>query len=507
MVDAFVADRSDNYLEHFVDILLASEHWGEHRGRYWLDAARYADTHGLHFDNYREMWPYRNWVIDAFNHNQPYDQFVVDQIAGDLLDNPTDSQHVATGFQRCNITTNEGGTIEKENLALYANDRVTTTGWVFLGLTTNCGACHDHKFDPFTQKDFYAMAAFYRNTEQSGYDKNWREGDGAIIVPQTDHDQNRWQRIPGELQEAAVIESLRSLYVGNTYDQWIDQLADESFIKSRNKEPLFGDEFLRARLTDDENRNPRVQLDGHSFDVPASSEIAWTNEGVLGSAPILDKDRFLNLDNSTDLDQNEPFSFSAWVYLPKDYDGSGSIIAQMAGNDQNNRGWDLFIADKRFGIHLIHSWPKVAMKAESERQLETERWHLLTATYDGSSRSAGVELFVNGQSVKKRGGQNRLENSIRNNLSVRIGRRQDGSELDGVGIQDIRIYRRQLDQAEVKVLAVAPRLDQALINAAISDQKPDKSGNWVNTRAHRSVPTMSWLNSSPLNWPPWKEFL
>ncbi len=125
-VEAFVRDGSSKAYEHLVDTLLESPQWGEHRGRYWLDAARYADTHGYHFDNYREMWPYRDWVIRAFNRNQPFDRFVVEQIAGDLLPDPTDDQRIATGFHRCNMTTNEGGTIEEENLAIYANDRLIT---------------------------------------------------------------------------------------------------------------------------------------------------------------------------------------------------------------------------------------------------------------------------------------------------------------------------------------------------------------------------------------------
>ena len=147
-MEAFVKDTSPNAYEKVVDRLLASEHWGEHRGRYWLDAARYADTHGLHIDNYREMWPYRDWVIKAFNQNMPFDQFTLEQIAGDLLPNPTMDQLIATGFHRCNVTTNEGGVIPEEVEAIYAKDRVDTTGTVFLGLTVGCATCHDHKFDP-----------------------------------------------------------------------------------------------------------------------------------------------------------------------------------------------------------------------------------------------------------------------------------------------------------------------------------------------------------------------
>ena len=152
--------------------MLASEQWGEHRARYWLDAARYADTHGLHIDNYRAMWPYRDWVIKAFNQNMPFDQFTVEQIAGDLLPNPTMDQLIATGFHRCNVTTNEGGVIPEEVEAIYAKDRVDTTGTVFLGLTVGCATCHDHKFDPISQKDFYSMAAFFRNTTQNALDGN-----------------------------------------------------------------------------------------------------------------------------------------------------------------------------------------------------------------------------------------------------------------------------------------------------------------------------------------------
>ncbi|MEZ5396032.1 MAG: DUF1549 domain-containing protein [Bryobacterales bacterium] len=153
-VEAFVADKSPDAYEKVVDRLLASPAWGEHRARYWLDAARYADTHGLHIDNYREMWPYRDWVIEAFNQNMPFDEFTVEQIAGDLLPNPTPSQLIATGFHRCNITTNEGGVIPEEVAAIYAKDRADTTGAVWLGLTVGCATCHDHKFDPIKQKDF-----------------------------------------------------------------------------------------------------------------------------------------------------------------------------------------------------------------------------------------------------------------------------------------------------------------------------------------------------------------
>jgi mono/diheme cytochrome c family protein len=159
LLEAFLNDPSDDAYETFVDRLLATEQWGEHRARYWLDAARYGDTHGIHIDNYREMYPYRDWVIRAFNRNKPFDEFTLEQVAGDLLSEPSLDQLVASGFQRNNITTNEGGVVPEEYEAIYAKDRAETVGNVFLGLTVGCATCHDHKFDPILQKDYYSMQA------------------------------------------------------------------------------------------------------------------------------------------------------------------------------------------------------------------------------------------------------------------------------------------------------------------------------------------------------------
>ena len=182
-VEAFVNDSAPDAYEKLVDRLLASSRYGEHRARYWLDAARYADTHGIHIDNYREMWPYRDWVIQAFNRNLSFDRFTVEQLAGDLLPNRTLDQQVASGFQRCNVTTNEGGSIRDEVAAMYAKDRADTTGTVWLGLTVGCATCHDHKFDPILQKEFYSLTAFFRNTTQQPMDGNIPDTPPLLVVP------------------------------------------------------------------------------------------------------------------------------------------------------------------------------------------------------------------------------------------------------------------------------------------------------------------------------------
>ena len=197
ILERFLDDQSEEAYEKLVNRLLESEHWGEHRARYRRDAARYADTHGIHIDNYREMYPYRDWVIQAFNENKPFNEFTVEQVAGDLLPNPSLDQLIASGFQRNNITTNEGGAILEEYEAIYAKDRAETTGSVFLGLTVGCATCHDHKFDPIAQSEFYAMTAFFRSTTQYAMDGNVSDTPPILVVPE-DEDRGLWQSLRTE---------------------------------------------------------------------------------------------------------------------------------------------------------------------------------------------------------------------------------------------------------------------------------------------------------------------
>ncbi|HXX92267.1 MAG TPA: DUF1549 domain-containing protein, partial [Planctomycetota bacterium] len=185
-VEAFVGDTSPDAYEKLVDRLLASPRYGEHMTRFWLDLARYGDTHGLHLDNYREIWPYREWVIRAFNGNLPFDRFVTEQLAGDLLENPTLDQEIASGFNRCHVTTSEGGSIEEEVYCRNVFDRTETFAQVFLALTFTCARCHDHKFDPVTQKEYYGLWAFFNSLDGQELDGNKKDPSPVIKVPSPD---------------------------------------------------------------------------------------------------------------------------------------------------------------------------------------------------------------------------------------------------------------------------------------------------------------------------------
>ncbi len=219
-LDQFLNDGSSAAYEKLLDRLLASPRYGEHRARYWLDAARYADTHGIHVDNYREMWPYRDWVIAAFNRNLTFDRFTTEQLAGDLLPNPTFEQRVATGFQRCNPTTNEAGLIEDEYAEIYAKDRADTVGAVWLGMTVGCAACHNHKFDPITQKDFYSLGAFFRNTTQNVMDDNIPDTPPVLVVPRAD-DRQRWDQVSARRRTLQAELDQRRTAADPKFEQWL----------------------------------------------------------------------------------------------------------------------------------------------------------------------------------------------------------------------------------------------------------------------------------------------
>lgn len=413
-VEAFVNDARPDAYERYVDRLLETPAWGEARARAWLDAARYADTHGYHFDNFREMWTYRDWVIGAFNANLPFDQFVTEQLAGDLLPGRTIEQQIASGFNRCNMTTNEGGTIPEENLVGYTRDRTETFGFVFLGLTANCAVCHDHKYDPLTQKDFYALSAFFNNTTQDALDGNIKDTPPVIVVP-TAEDRPRWEALGPELAQAREKVEARKRDARAEFDGWLAAQSAESMAA------LVGPDALRFR-----------------------ARVGALADDAAAVVPEVEAD-------AADFEKDQAWTASAWIKLGK-RDQSAAIVARM--DDQAGyRGWDLWIEGGRVGTHLVSKWPEDALKVVAGPPIAENVWTHVLVRYDGSGKAKGVSIYYDGKKQPNVVKEDRLSGSTRTGTPLRVGQRSGSSRLESAALHDVRVYGRALDDGEVARLA------------------------------------------------------
>ncbi len=474
-VERFVSEfqrDEETAVAEWVDRLMMLPTWGEHRGRYWLDAARYGDTHGLHFDNYREMWPYRDWVIRAYNANLPFDQFTIDQLAGDLLADPTADQLIATGFQRCNITTNEGGTIAEENLAIYASDRVQTFGWVYLGLTTNCAQCHDHKFDPISMKDYYSLAAFFRNTTQPAFDGNVKDGRSSVLVVPSMEDRLRWQALPEEIEAGTTQRDAHRQSVEPQFQQWLASLTVEQLSAQLPSEGL----LVHVPLS--EGAGQAVCRTGDSTaPVTATGEVGWVPAGKLGDAPVFKPGATFELGAQGDFQREQSFSYGAWIKAANKTNNSAVFAKMDVAADF--RGWDLYQAGGRLSVHLIDKWPSNALKVSTQREvLDPAQWQHVLVTYDGSGTAEGIQMFVNGQIEPLNVDTRTLtaDASFDTETPLRVGQRSTGEVFDGGSVQDLRLYSRNLTDSEALVLAtIAPLQSILAIPAAERSESQQKS--------------------------------
>lgn len=451
IVQAFVDDKSDNAYEKLVDKLMESKSWGEHRARYWLDLARYADSHGIHFDNFREMWSYREWVINAFNRNMPFDQFTTEQLAGDLLPNRTLAQQIASGFNRCNITTSEGGAIDEEYRVLYARDRTETTAQVWMGLTAGCAVCHNHKFDPLSQREFYAMSAFFNNTTQNAMDGNIKDTPPVVFVP-SEADAPRWSDLDKELTAARQALEARKAAGRPDFTAW---LASDAANKVASSIPTNGLKLL-APLSEGEGGKIAFTLNNQPGQAEAPSGAAW-EAGTIGAKAlqVVPGESFA-IPTAGDFEKEQAFSFGAWIYYPEG-NPTGSAIARM--DDQNNyRGWDLWIENGLPGMHLINNWELNALKVVSQTPLKPKTWSHVFITYDGSSKAEGVAIYINGARQGVRIQKNALTASTKTNVPLKIGQRHTASRLNNLRLQDLRIYDRALSPQETEQLGKGSRI-------------------------------------------------
>ena len=474
---SFVSDFSEQAYETLVDRLLDSNHWGEHRARYWLDAARYGDTHGIHYDNYREMYAYRDWVTRALNDNKPLNEFTVEQLAGDLLPNPTLDQLVATGFHRNNITTNEGGAIPEEYEAIYAKDRADTTGSVFLGLTVGCATCHDHKFDPIAQREFYAMTAFFRNTTQYAMDGNLSGAPPVLVIPATG-DRDRWHELRQEEADTDAQMASRAASVDDAFAEWLAGGEHRDL-----KTPLEASAELLT-LTVDDADEPAVESEGRRTHV-ALHQGATVEDGPHDQSALRFGEQSWAELPPLQLESDTPFSFAMWVYQPE---GEGPfVVAGQYDADDDSRGWAMAIGARKFAFRMTGDKPAgqarptaVRITPISTKQLPTGVWTHIVVTHDGSGERGGLHIYLDGDVVEEQGSEffAKVEGSIRTNRPLYVGRGmtrgrggQDDLEVryfSGGSIADLRVFNRPITVQEAKVVSLWPALQRA------RDKAPDE---------------------------------
>lgn len=450
-VEAFVKDSSPKAYENYVDHLLKSPHWGEHRGRFWLDAARYADTHGIHFDNFRENWAYRDWVIRAFNKNMPFDRFTIEQLAGDLLPNRTLDQQVASGFNRCNITTNEGGAIAEEYLVHYTRDRTETTAQVWMGLTANCAVCHDHKFDPVSQREFYELAAFFNNTTQGAMDGNIKDTPPVLLVPRSE-DMARWAVVSKEAAEVGKEVEARKQAARGDFEKWLATAKPEEIAAQGPSAGL----RLQAPLNEGSGQVVHLTVAGQPRSATLPTGFTWDNGTISDKAFKVQAGATLEQTDVGDFDTKQAFTAGAWLRLPRNSGFIGAIASRMNEQDQF-RGWDLWVENGRVGAHIVHAWPGNAIKVITQKQMKSGQWHHVLVTHDGSGKAAGVKVYLDGMAEPTTVMSDSLGGTTRTSVPFKVGQRSHSSRLNEATLQDLRIYDRSLSPTEVERLVKTGR--------------------------------------------------
>ena len=451
-VQDFVAAHAQDPLKAIngvLDKLFKSPGYGEEQARLWLDAARYADTHGIHFDNFRDIWPYRDWVVQAFNNNMPFDQFTIEQLGGDLLPTPTLDQKVATGFNRCLPTTGEGGSIAEEVYAMYATDRASTTFGVWQGLTVACAECHDHKFDAISQKEFYQITAFFRNTTMSALDRNNSKHAPSLFVARP-ADRPRYDAIN---QEIAALQKTDQQTKGKRnqereaeYQAWLTQLKNPT--PPGNELPVAGLE-VQLPLTNPTNNILEGTAKGQPISL--SAEIR-TLPGIFGHALQVGDRPSVEVGDYGNFDGKHGFSYGGFIYV--EGKPNGAIMARMDAND-NYQGWDLWIENGQIGAHVIERWPELAVKAVTKKPLKPKQWHHVVVVYEPSNKKESLTVYLDGKKTALNYVRNNPGKDIRTIVPITLGSRAaNDSRLRGVvAAQDLQVISRTFKQREVQDLA------------------------------------------------------
>ncbi len=442
--EAFLADDSPQAYEKVVERLLNSPRYGERMAMHWLDLARFADTNGYNNDEDRTQWMWRYWVIDAFLRTLPYDKFVTEQIAGDLLPNATNQQKIATAFNRNHVLTTEGGIIEEEYRVEYVADRVHTTATVFLGLSLQCARCHDHKFDPLTQRDYYSFFAFFNNLAEKTVGYNQAKVAEPFIKVPTREQQAELDRLVARKAELEQQRTARAEDVQSDMEKW------EREVLASGKLPS-SPEGLAHNLHLDEATGTQVS---DALDAKRSGTISgnakWS-AGKFGGALEFDGQTFVPLGEVGTFEQSEAFSFSAWVNLATQ--DASTVLSKM---DEANafRGYDLIIEQGKVATHIVHHWPNNGLKVIAKEPLPLNSWHHIAVTYDGKGKGGGVAIYVDGKLQASDVTTDTLsgKDTIKTDKPFHLGRRTSSAPFRGL-LDEVQLYRSALSAADVGELA------------------------------------------------------
>jgi len=430
-LDAYLDDPNDEKYRANVDRLLSSHHYGERLAAEWLDAARYSDTYGYQVDRDRFVWPWRDWVIRSLNANMPYDKFVTQQIAGDLLPDATHETILATTFCRLHPQKVEGGSIPEEFRVEYVADRSQTVATAFLGLTMECCRCHDHKYDPLSQREYYQMFAFFNSIDEAGLYSYFTPSVPTPTLLLADEKQSE------RLQE-------------------LDQnVADLEAALAKLKAPTVGGDGLQVTLP-----TPIEKVDFEDAKVGGNQSI----DGPRGRAVQLTGDHAINLKQGN-FQRHESFSVSLWMKTPEVKERAVIFHRSRAWTDAASRGYEFLLEDGKLKWSLIHFWPGNAISIRAQEVFAVDTWQQVVVTYNGSSRADGLKIFVNGNLVEVEIIRDKLTKQITGggHDHITIGERfRDRGFTDGQ-VDQFAVYDHELTAAEVAVINDATPTPQQLV--------------------------------------------
>ena len=460
-MDSFMNDPDPDAYEKVVDRLLESDAYGERMAMDWMDLARYADSHGMHADGWRLMWPWRDWVIKAFNENMPYHEFVTWQLAGDLFPDPTKEQILATAFHRNHPMTAEGGVIDEEFRQEYVADRTNTTATAFLGLTMSCARCHDHKFDPISQEEYYQMSSFFNNVKELGM-----TGDDGNYGPMLIMTDNETDALLAALDEE-ILNKEKNLEFSDEDISAIKDVVKQSQFKFDPKGLVGHYPFEKTKKSKNKNGQDILIIDENKKVTSPGNPTLTT--GKIGKA-LLFEDEYneVYLHDVGIFEATDNFTVAAWVHASDTENGKTQVIMGNAGLKNNFwRGWDFFLDSlNRLSARLIHSLPHNYIQVTSVKPIEVDTWTHVCFTYNGSAKAKGLNLFVNGKAITTNIDYDKLYKSIKpvtssshepDDRPVRVAKSyRSFTGENGIfkgKIDEIKIFSRKLTPLEVAAIA------------------------------------------------------